>query len=56
MSLKEIISKASIANVVAGIVVVAGLIYAFYTSNQELMKTITLVGLGYLFGRKTASD
>jgi len=50
MSIKDLISKTSMANVVAGFATVAGIIYAFYTMNTELIKYITIAGLSYLFG------
>lgn len=44
------ISKTTLANVCAGVIVIGGFAYAVVTNNAELVKTMILVGLGYLFG------
>jgi phosphoribosylformylglycinamidine (FGAM) synthase-like amidotransferase family enzyme len=50
MSLKEAVSKTTIANVCAFIIVVGGFSYGAYKGDTELVKTCLLVALGYLFG------
>ena len=52
MSVREFLSKTSIANVVAGASIVIGLIYAFYTGNSDLMNFLVGSAVGYLFSSK----
>jgi len=52
VSLKESLTKSTLANIAAFIIVVSGLGYAIYTKNTELVKSLLLFGLGYLFGRQ----
>ena len=49
MSLREMISKTTIANIVSGICVVGTLIYAFYTKDTKLITFLAGAGVGYLF-------
>lgn len=49
VSLKGILSKTTVANVVAAFVVCTGIIYAVYTKNTELVGILTGAGIGYLF-------
>jgi len=49
MSLKETISKTTVANVVSGICVVGALAYAFYTKDTKLITFLAGAGVGYLF-------
>jgi len=55
MSLKELISKTSIANVVAGAVIILGGIYAYVTKNTNLMTFLVGAAVGYLFGKRVAA-
>jgi len=48
-SFSDIISKTTVANVVAAFVVCAGIIYAVYTQNTDLVNFLTGAGIGYLF-------
>lgn len=45
----DILSKTTVANVVAAFVVCTGIIYAVYTKNTELVGILTGAGIGYLF-------
>jgi len=49
MSLKELLSKATVASVVAGICVVGGLLFAIATRNVDLVTFLAGAGVGYLF-------
>ena len=51
MSLKEIISRTSMANIVAGILIIVAGAYAFYTKDTKLMTFLAGVSVGYLFKR-----
>jgi len=51
LSFREVISKASVANIVAGIVILGAVFYGIYYQNVELIKSLALFGCGYLFGR-----
>jgi len=48
-SFSDIISKTTVANVVAAFIVCAGIIYAVYTQNTDLVNFLTGAGIGYLF-------
>jgi len=50
MKLEEIISKTSMANIVAAVIIIVAIVYAVLTENDELVRNISLFGLGYLFG------
>ena len=45
--------KTTLANFVAAIVVVGGMGYAIYMRDTDLVKSITLFGLGWFFGAQT---
>ena len=47
----SILDKTSIANVVAGACVLGGLIYAVWVRDIQLVTSIALAAIGYLFGR-----
>lgn len=51
MSSNGIINKTSIANIMAGIAIGVGVIYAYITGNNDLMTFIVGAAIGYLFGR-----
>lgn len=51
MSLKEFLSKTSIANIVAGFAYVVAVVYAFKTNNTDLMSFLAGAAIGYLFKR-----
>jgi len=45
------LNKTSVANVIAGAVVLAGIISVFFQDvPNDLMKTMLMIALGYLFG------
>jgi len=50
-SFKEIISKTTVANISAFIIVVTGFLYGIYRGDMELVKNCLLLTLGYLFGK-----
>lgn len=50
-SLKEVISKTSMANIVAGVLIILAGAYAFYTKDTKLMTFLSGVAVGYLFKR-----
>jgi len=50
--LREVIAKATAANVTAMIILIAAVAYAIYYKDMELIKALALVGAGYLFGKK----
>ncbi|RLG77362.1 MAG: hypothetical protein DRO12_02480 [Thermoprotei archaeon] len=52
-SLLDNIKRTTMANVVAAILVVAGMIYAIYTNNTDLVTFLAGAGVGYLFKRWT---
>jgi len=49
------ITKTTLANVCAGFIVIVGFSYAIVTNNADLVKSMILIGLGYLFGYTVAS-
>jgi len=49
-----ILEKTSIANVVAGLVVLVGIVYGFIQGDTNIVLSIAMAGVGYLFGRATA--
>jgi len=51
LGLSEVIRKATVANIVAAVLVVGGMAYAFYTSNTDLVTFLAGAGVGYLFKR-----
>jgi len=50
---RERLDKTTVANVCAGVTVLVGVAFAAITKNVEMIKTYTLLGFGYLFGRLT---
>ena len=52
MSMRELIDKATTANVVAGISILAGLYYLGTQGNIEGVTFIVGGAIGYLFGQK----
>jgi len=48
---KELLSRSSIANVVAGIVIVGALAYSLYYEDVEMLKYLAMFSAGYLFGK-----
>jgi hypothetical protein len=48
--LKEQISRTTIANIVAAIILVTGAIYSYKNSDVELLKALCFIAAGYLFG------
>jgi hypothetical protein len=51
MSLKELISRASVANVTAAIILIGSVVYAVWTRDVEMLKYLAPFAAGYLFGR-----
>ena len=49
MSLKERISKTTVANVVAGLCVIGALAFFMYTGNTDGVTFLAGAGVGYLF-------
>jgi hypothetical protein len=49
MSLRDLISKTTIANIVAAVIVIGGLAYAFWQRNTDLIYFLAGAGVGYLF-------
>jgi hypothetical protein len=48
--LRDQISRTTIANVVAAIVILISSVYAYRTGDVELLKSLCLISAGYLFG------
>ena len=48
--LKEQISRTTVANIVAAIVILITAVYAYRNGDTELLKAICLIATGYLFG------
>ena len=46
-----LIDRTSIANVVAGVVVILAVAYSTMYNNADLLRTLALVAAGYLFGK-----
>ena len=49
----ELLKKTTIANVVAGAVMLIAAAYAAYSGDTSMLKELALIGAGYLFGRTT---
>ena len=49
MSVKELIERTSLANIVAGTCILVGLAYFFVTKNTDGMLFLTGCGTGWLF-------
>jgi hypothetical protein len=48
--LRDQISRTTIANIVATIVILISSVYAYCTGDVELLKSLCLISAGYLFG------
>lgn len=48
--IKDLIKKTTIANVVAGAVIIAAVVYAIIYRDTEMIKNLALVSSGWLFG------
>jgi hypothetical protein len=51
MSLREVVSRATLANVAAFIIAVTGFAYGVYTRNDELVRNVLMLAIGFLFGK-----
>jgi hypothetical protein len=51
MSLKELISRASVANITAAIILICAAAYAVYAKDIEILKYLSAFAGGYLFSR-----
>ena len=51
--LKEQISRTTVANIVAAIILIIGAVYAYRNSDVELLKALCFIAAGYLFGVST---
>jgi len=47
---QQIDYKTVIASVVAGVVVIGGLVYGAFSNSTQLVTSIAMAGVGYLFG------
>ena len=47
----SLLNRTTLANVAAFVIVIGGLVYGAVKGDTELVKTFTLFGLGYLFGK-----
>ena len=50
-SFTDIISTTNLANIGAFIAFTGGFAYAFYTKDTNMMNSLVLVAIGYLFGQ-----
>jgi len=50
MGLKYLVDKTSIANIVAGIVVVSAVVYCFVRGDTDMLRNLALISAGWLFG------
>ena len=50
MSLLDLLKKTTIANIVAGIVLVSAVAYGIYVGDTELVKNLAYICAGYLLG------
>ena len=55
MSWRELLSRTTIANVVAAICVTVFCLYGIVTGKIELIKDAILIMIGYLFGRSVVT-
>ena len=54
MSIKKaIIEKASVANVIAAVAILGGLVYGFWTRNDDIINFTVGAAVGYLLKLKT---
>jgi hypothetical protein len=51
MSFRELVSRASVANLTAAIILIGTTIYAVWTRDVELLRYLAPFAAGYLFGR-----
>jgi len=51
--LKEQISRTTVANIVAAIILITGAVYAYRNGDVELLKALCFIAAGYLFGVST---
>jgi sugar phosphate permease len=51
--LKDQISRTTVANIVAAVVILITAVYAYRNGDTELLKAICLIATGYLFGVST---
>lgn len=51
--LRELISKTTLANIAAFIIIIGGGVYGFITKNDEMVKSFAILAFGYLFGKST---
>lgn len=49
MSISELVSRATLANIVAAILVLIGITYCWQTSNTDGVLLLTGAGIGWLF-------
>jgi hypothetical protein len=56
MSLKELIGRASVANVTAAIILICAAAYAVYAKDVEILKYLSAFGAGYLFSKSTKGE
>jgi hypothetical protein len=54
MSLKETITRTTVANITSAILVIAGIAYFIYTKNTDGVMFLAGSGVGYLFGKGVA--
>jgi len=54
--LKELVRRTTIANVVAAILLVVAAVYAFYSSDNELIRNLAMIAAGYLFSRLSSGE
>jgi hypothetical protein len=50
MSISSFLSKTSIANITASIILIGSLVYAVLHKDIELLKSLALFSAGWLFG------
>jgi len=55
MSVKDIISRASVANVVAGVILIGTVVYCVFSGDVEVLKYLSAFAAGYLFKRGVES-
>jgi len=53
ISFMVLLSKTNLANLGAFVAFTGGFAYAFYTKDTDMMKSLVLVAIGYLFGQAT---
>jgi hypothetical protein len=53
MSIREMITKANTANIVAATILIGTLIYSIWARDAEMLRYLAPFAAGYLFGRAT---